>query len=208
MLMKQKRLYFQPSAFWKRVTQLKMKIYFVLILLFLLATPNLAFAHPGEMNGTVTHIVDGDTFDITAVNSTKYRIRMADVNANELGQVGYAEAKTALASKIDGKTVYLDVDDQYIWDNRGTGDRVVAISYVSHNSTHYLNVNEAMFLGGYVEKKDYPNEFNPYTWKLYETKDQGIPEFPQSLLFILTLAVAIAGALFYMKKLRRKSLKS
>jgi hypothetical protein len=179
-----------------------MKMCFVLIFLFVLATPNLAFAHPGEMNGTVTHIVDGDTFDIAAFNGTKYRIRMADVNASELGQVGYAEAKTALESIIAGKTVYLDVDDLYIWDNRGTGDRVVAIPYVDHNSTHYLNVNEDMFLGGYVEKKDYRNEFDPYNWKLYEPRAQGVAEFPSSLLMVLLIVSVLIATLFYRKKLR------
>lgn len=114
------------------------------------------------MTGTVTHIVDGDTFEIRVVNSTKYTIRMADANASELGQSGYDEAKAALDTMIFGKTVYLDVDDLYTWDARGSGYRVVAAPYIDYNSTHFLNTNEALFLGGYLEKKDYPNEFSPH----------------------------------------------
>jgi endonuclease YncB( thermonuclease family) len=166
----------------------------VFLFLFLLVAPHAVYAYPGEMNGTVTQIVDGDTFYFVALNGTKYTIRMADVNASEIGQTGYVEAKAALDSMIYGKTVYLDVDDLYIWDNRGTGSRVVAIPYIDHNSTHFLNVNEAMFQGGYVEKKDYRNEFNPYTWRLYEPKAQGIPEFPiVTALIVLLAAGAIVG---------------
>ncbi len=138
-----------------------MKIYLLLTLLFLAAFPAVSFAHPGELNGTVTQVVDGDTFRILTENGTQYAIRMADVNASERGQVGYDEAKSFLNSLICRKIVYLDVDNLYTWDNRGQGSRIVAIPYVDFNSTHFLNVNEAMFQGGYVEKKDYSNEFNP-----------------------------------------------
>ena len=81
-----KKSYIFSQMLLERETWLKMKVYFILLFLFLLATPNLALAHPGDMNGTVTHVVDGDTFDVSSVNGTKYRIRMADVNAVEFGQ--------------------------------------------------------------------------------------------------------------------------
>lgn len=185
-----------------------MKVCFVLIFLLLLPALSVVFAYPGEMNGTVTYVVDGDTFDIAVVNGTKYVIRMADVNASEIGQAGYAEAKAALNSMIAGKTVYLDVDDLYIWDNRGTGDRVVAIPYVDYNSTHFLNVNEAMFLGGYVEKKDYRNEFNPYNWGLYEPKAHKIPEFPSTLpMFLILLFIVVAATASALRYRKRFNLK-
>ena len=179
---------------------MRMKICFFLIFPLLLVVPNIAFAHPGEMNGTVTATVDGDTFHMLAVNGTRYTIRMADVNASELGQIGYAEAKAALDSMIYAKTVYLDVDDLYIWDNRGTGSRVVAIPYVDYNSTYFLNVNEAMFLGGFLEKKDYPNEFSPYSWRLYEPRDQGVPEFPSSIFMFLVVLALLVGAVILWKR--------
>lgn len=179
--------------------RLSVKLCLFLMFLLLLEVPGYVFALPGEMNGTVTHVVDGDTFEIRAVNGTKYTIRMADVNASEIGQAGYNEAKAALDSMIYGKTVYLDVDDLYVWDARGTGYRVVAVPYIDHNSTHFLNVNEAMFLGDYLEKKEYPNEFSPYAWTLYETKFQGIPEFPSILPVFLVLLFVIAGVMVYRK---------
>ncbi len=169
---------------------MKTKIFLLVIVLFLVPFPALSFARPGELNGKVTDVVDGDTFKIVAVNGTKYTIRMADVNASELGQVGYDEAKSFLNSLISEKTVYLDVDNLYTWDNRGEGNRIVAIPYVDFNSTHLLNVNEAMFQGGYVEKKDYSNEFNPNSWSLYEPKNSTTESKSNPYLFLLLLLVA------------------
>jgi endonuclease YncB( thermonuclease family) len=165
------------------------KTQFLLALLFLAVFPVVTFAHPGELNGIVTDVIDGDTFKITAMNGTKYTVRMADVNASELGQVGYEEAKSSLSALINRKTIYLDVDNLYTWDNRGEGNRIVAIPYVDFNSTHFLNVNEAMFQGGYIEKKDYSNEFTPYSWDLYEPKNLVSDSPSDSYLFLLLLFV-------------------
>ena len=176
---------------------LSVKLCLFLIFLLVLGASSYVFALPGEMTGTVTHIVDGDTFEIRVVNGTKYTIRMADVNASEIGQSGYDEAKAALDTMIFGKTVYLDVDDLYVWDARGSGYRLVAVPYIDYNSTHFLNVNEAMFLGGYLEKKEYPNEFSPYGWTLYETKVQSISEFPSVLPLFLVCLFAIAVVIVY-----------
>lgn len=41
-----------------------------------------------DLIGLTTNIIDGDTFDIKTANGTKYRVRLADINASELGQVG------------------------------------------------------------------------------------------------------------------------
>ena len=166
--------------------------------------PNVAFARPEEVNGTVTHIVDGDTFDVLASNGTEYRIRMGDINAVEIGQAGYVEAKAALDSCISGRLVYLDVDDLYLWDNKGTGERLVAIAYIDYNSTHFLNVNEAMFVDGFVEKRDYSNEFNPYNWTLYRPKNQ-VAELPLTLLAAVVATSLLVVTLFFWRKLTKRS---
>lgn len=177
-----------------------MKIFLVLISLVVFAVPSVVSAYPGEMNGTVTRIVDGDTFDILAVNSTTFRVRMADINADETGEAGYAEAKAALGSMISGRTVYLDVDDLYVWDYGGAGSRIVAVVYLWHNSTHFLNVNEALFLAGHVRKTDYQNEFNPYVWLLYQPRGDVASELPSTLLLALLMVPLLAGFLFLRKR--------
>ena len=47
----------------------------------------------------------------------------------------------------------------------------MCVVYVSHNSTYYLNVNKALHVNGYTQIKDYDNEFNPYTWTFYKSKN-------------------------------------
>lgn len=109
--------------------------------------------------GTVTYIVDGDTYDIGAD-----RIRLADVDTLEKGESGYQAAKDHLNSLIYNKKVYLDIDDKY-----GTGPYgcIIAVTYVRYNSTHLLNVNEDLLIYGYAIVANYDNEFDPYSWSLY-----------------------------------------
>jgi len=52
-----------------------------------------------------TYIVDGDTFDVAMGE----RVRLADVDTPERGQVGYSEASYFLGQLIYGERVYLDV---------------------------------------------------------------------------------------------------
>ncbi|RLG82138.1 MAG: hypothetical protein DRO40_08395 [Thermoprotei archaeon] len=123
----------------------------------------------------VEYVIDGDTFD-THIG----RIRLADINAPELNEPGGYEAKIVLTYLIQGKIVYIDIDDIYVTDKYG---RIVAIVYIRFNSTHLLNVNKWLVDKGYAEITDYPNQFDPYTWTLYvcypyeETPpiDQAIP---------------------------------
>ena len=90
----------------------------------------------------VTSVIDGDTFDVKPCWRVKYktgnrrtgnRVRIANVDAPELGTCGGRTAKKALEELIDGKTVHLKPKavDKY--------DRLVA--EVSHNG-----VDIALFL--------------------------------------------------------------
>lgn len=127
-----------------------------------------------EVYGAVVRVIDGDTLDlrVLAVYKDKYlsfngsmiRIRLADINAPELGTPEGEEAKNALISIARGKNIYLDIDDLYIYDRYG---RVVAVAYLQINSTHLLNMNLWLALNGYAEIVDYPNEFNPSRWSHY-----------------------------------------
>jgi len=110
--------------------------------------------------GEVYYVIDGDTFDCFPCG----RIRLADVNAPERGELGYYEAKNALKSLVLGKKVYLDVDSVSVMDRY---NRLVCVVYVRYNRTHLLNVNKWLLDNGYVELKDYYNEFDPSTWSLY-----------------------------------------
>lgn len=113
--------------------------------------------------GDVYLVIDGDTFDAFPVG----RVRLADIDAPEPYEPGYAEARSFLISKLDAiapAQVFLDVDDIGVMD---VYQRLVCVVYVRHNLTHLLNVNQALLEEGHANVSDYPNEFSPEVWSLY-----------------------------------------
>jgi endonuclease YncB( thermonuclease family) len=165
-------------------------------------------ASSGEIDATsmATSVHDGDTFYIDKEFHGSDTIRLADLNASELGQPLSVEARNFLSNLVYQKTVYLDIDDVYTFDYSGTGERLVCVVYVSYNSTHYENVNKALLDAGLAEKKDYVNEFDPNTWTLYVSKES-ISEFPSFLVPVLLFVTASAAVVFYNRK-RRQEVKS
>lgn len=156
-----------------------------------------------EIEGNVVNVIDGDTLDIMVYNGSQYRIRLADIDAPERDEKGYVEAKDYLRMLVYGETVCLDIDDLYTWDEHGSGERLVAVLYINYNSTHYLNINEALFKAGFAEKKDYANEFNPYSWSLYTLKQENhySPLISSTAAVIVVLAVLV---FLYLKSFRRR----
>jgi endonuclease YncB( thermonuclease family) len=77
---------------------------------------------------------DGDTFHIDKEFHGSDTIRLADLNASELGQPLSVEARNFLSGLVYQKTVCLNIDDVYIFDYSGTGDRLVCVVYVDYNS--------------------------------------------------------------------------
>ena len=180
---------------------MKMGFFLVLLLLLLLpfacqvqASVNVKFSLTGKVNNNI----DVDTFDVVTANSAQYRIRLADLNASEIGQVGYQEAKDYLTASIYRKQVYLDIDNVYFWDFRGQGNRLVCATYVEFNSTHLLNINKAIVESGKVEQKDYDNEFNFAKRTLYGPK-YVLPEIPLELIFI-PLVVVVSITVLYIRR--------
>ncbi len=150
--------------------------------------------------GTVTRVVDGDTFDAAPVG----RVRLADVNTPEVGRLGAREATDYLSSLIRNRVVYLDVDDLYGSDVYG---RVVAVVYVRHNATHLLNVNEALLEAGLAAEADFPNEFNPRTWTLYAgypTSGGPTAEATEASPMAVMAFIAVAMAIISLVLLRRR----
>jgi endonuclease YncB( thermonuclease family) len=143
-----------------------------------------------DMTTVVSQVIDGDTFHTTSGDS----IRLADINAPEVGQAGANEATNVLVSLVGNKTVYLDIDDVSRTDTYG---RLVCVVYVDHNSTHVKNVNKALLVEGVAEIWDHENnEFDPYTWTLYnqktETPEDSNPLVPvEAVIAILLLAAAL-----------------
>jgi len=135
----------------------------LIVALLVLGVASPLSSSPGveiDVIAVVRRVVDGDTFDAFPVG----RVRLADIDAPELGTAEGEASRIALERLILGKTVYLDVDDLYVIDRY---NRVVAVAYLRYNDTHLLNVNKWLVDNGYARVVDYPNEFKPSAWTLY-----------------------------------------
>lgn len=117
----------------------------------LLASPVLAketmcFVTPGAaVSGTISHFVDGDTFDI-APN----RVRAWGINATEDGDFGYTQASQALRTLTQGRQLTCQVK----YHDTMRKPRCVAVCNVSGAG----DLGEAMLRTGWV--KSHPRYIN------------------------------------------------
>ncbi len=90
------------------------KIILISILLALLLPP-LVLAAPGEANGIVTHVVDGDTFyvQIQGYDSRigNITVRLADVDSPEMNTPEGLDSRNYAFQVLNGSFVSLDLDD-------------------------------------------------------------------------------------------------
>ncbi len=169
-------------------------VVFLLLLVFVIPTVNCS----GEIDATtvVVQVIAGDSFE----TKTQGLIKLADIDptcADIDNSTGYVSAVTLLASLVENKTVYLDIDDRYITDQSGTGNKTVAVVYIEYNSTHYRNVNYTMLNQKLLAVNDQDNDFNPNTWTRF-VKKHDIPEFPTgTLITIFSIGVIAALTLFF-----------
>jgi endonuclease YncB( thermonuclease family) len=168
-----------------------------LIMFMLLGVPTLlprTAATDWEIDavGIAYHVVDGDTLDVDSVG----RVRLADINAPEIGQPGALEATDFVVSLVFNKTVYLDIDDIYGADVYG---RTIAVLYARYNATYLINVNKALLDSGLAVLDDFPNEFDPGSWSRYVNYPLPAPPSAaatSSMLLWAGVAAAAGGAAF------------
>ena len=109
-------------------------------------------------SGYVKNVVDGDTVDVSFNICGVQRIRLVGINAPEIGEEGYEEAKEFLNETCMWEEVKLDVDDEKQYD---TYYRILAVVYV--NGT---NINEKMVREGYAKVMYIPpSEFDCRKWE-------------------------------------------
>ncbi len=146
---------------------MRSSIPFLLLLSIIFTDPQAVYAYPTEVCGYIDRIVDGDTVWIVVEEMEReipgvsvgdlIKVRLADINAPELGTPEGEEASDALYRLVSsiGWDACLDIDDQGVFDPYG---RVVAILYLV-SEDGLVNVNAYMVREGYAVYKDYPNEF-------------------------------------------------
>jgi len=111
------------------------------------------------VTGMVYNVVDGDTFNVTDFG----RVRLADVDSPEMNTQEGKAAKLYTQLHLEGKTVYLDVDDR-----RGTdlyGRYVCVVRLESPSGEVGENFNRMLVDDGFAVVTDYKdNEFDPLDW--------------------------------------------
>jgi len=146
---------------------------------------------------SVNDVVDGDTFH----TYEGYTIRLADINAPEIGQPGYLSSVEYLELLIENKTLTLDIDSKTGTDQYG---RYVCLVYIEYNSTHWLNVNQALIEQGYAILNNYSNnEFEPANWELY-SQINGIPEFQSLTVPLSVLTITTIFTVLYKRKMNKQ----
>jgi len=87
-----------------------LELFIIIIIIFIQASEGELVEGDNEIKkstiNTVTHIVDGDTFDIASGE----RIRMIGIDTPERGEFFYKEASVRLGELIEGKEVVLIKD--------------------------------------------------------------------------------------------------
>jgi micrococcal nuclease len=108
--------------------------------------------------GYVKNVVDGDTIDVHFNICGIQRIRLVGINASDIGEEGYEEAKEFLNETCMWEEVKLDVDDEQQYDSYY---RILAVVYVNET-----NLNEKMVREGYAEVMYIPpSEFDCREWE-------------------------------------------
>jgi endonuclease YncB( thermonuclease family) len=144
-------------------------IIFSLLLLTFLFFTVIAASISIDETATVTTVIDGSSF---TTNSGK-TIKLAGIDTPQSGQPGFSEAKNYLSSMVQGKTVYIDIDNLASTDQYG---RLMSVAYIDFNSSHYENVNIAMIVNNYAVPASLNNsEFNPSIWICFEQKNTPSP---------------------------------
>ena len=189
----------------KTIYRILLGVIFLVMFISLSRYLNSLFRPPFDFVDICSHVIDGDTFDVSSGN----RIRLADVDTPERGEYGYEAASNFLGDWIYGKEVYLDVDEVYVTDTTGT--RIVCVVYVETDDGVYVNVNQALLDANLAVVSDYSNEFNPALWssRVYDLSTQSLlviigASFVTSIIVIFVLNRMKNQATGYFKRIYTK----
>ena len=136
------------------------KITFTVILLALLILSVKAATIQIDKTATVSQVIDGSSFKLNSGETVK----LASIDTPQLGQPGYSEAQNYLTNILQGKIVYLTIDNITSTDSYG---RLICVAFIDYNSTHYENINMAMIESSYaIPNSTLSSEFNPsnFSW--------------------------------------------
>lgn len=146
--------------------------FFIFMLLIMLSA--IAAATLDEAYGTVTKVVDGDTFDVTIekaspkVSYAVERIRLADIDSPEMDSDEGIAARDFTYAVLMNKRVYLDIDD-YSSNGRDSYGRLICLAYLAGVYGQPIstpNFNRLLVDSGHARLDNFTNnEFDPGNWR-------------------------------------------
>lgn len=101
---------------------------------------------PAAVAATVLFVIDGDTIEVS-VGGGNERLRLLGIDAPEMGECGYDEARSALIELVDGMDVRLEADVS----DRDRFGRLLRYIWVGD-----VLVNEVLVSGGAAIARRYP----------------------------------------------------
>ena len=137
------------------------KQYSIIVLFVLLTFTVDSRGEPAALIGTVNHVRDGDTFEISSIP-----IRIAGISAPELNQELGLEAQKFLKKLILGETIKCELNGQKSY------DRLVGKCYL-----HNIDLGKAIIIAGLA--LDCPKYSKGYYSKYESKKAQKIITFPK-----------------------------
>lgn len=130
--------------------------------------PSLASATSIEAFGIVSDVIEGDTIDVQLegydyrIDEDTIRVRLADIDTPEMDTPNGPTAKQYTYEKLNGNTVYLDLDNKTGKDFYG---RWVAVVYLQNLDGTLENFNSMLVDSGQACIRNFDNnEFDPATW--------------------------------------------
>ena len=134
---------------------------------------SICLAAPDEAYGRVTNIVDGDTFDVDIekadprVEDRVERVKLADVETLDMKTADGPAARDFTYAVLQGRRVYLDIDDLSPAgrDAEGSLVCVVSLSGAYSQPLAWPNFNRLLVDSGHARlDNSTDNEFDPRYW--------------------------------------------
>ena len=134
---------------------------------------SICLAAPDEVYGTVTNIVNGATFDLEVekadprIEQRTERVRLADVKTPDMKTADGPAARDFTYAVLQGRRVYLDIDD-YSHNGRDSQGSLVCVASLSGAYGQPLaapNFNRLLVDSGHARlDNSTDNEFDPRYW--------------------------------------------
>ena len=159
--------------FWLRQTGLTIISAISLASIAFIVFSCICLAAPDEAYGTVTNILDGGTFDLEIekadprVEQRTERVRLADVDCPDMKTADGPAARDFAYAVLQGRRVYLDIDDQNPSGRDAEGSLVCVASLAGAYGQPLAapNFNRLLVDSGHARlDNSTDNEFDPQYW--------------------------------------------